>query len=64
MKKFAFIDNEIVKSIVVSESMEALLAVPGCIGGIELEEGSFVSTGWLYNEETKIFTKLEEPTND
>jgi hypothetical protein len=61
MKQFAFVNEEnIVGSIIVSESMETLSEIPGGSEGIELPDGHSVGTGYIYNPTDNTFTKPVE----
>lgn len=62
MKQFAFLNNDnIVTTIVVSESIEKLSEIPGGNAGIELPEGHSIGAGYVYNPTDNTFT---EPTED
>jgi hypothetical protein len=63
MKQFAFVNEEnIVGSIIVSESMETLSEIPGGSEGIELADGHSVGTGYVYNPTNNTFTRPLEET--
>lgn len=64
MKQFAFVDNNnIVTTIVVSESKEKLSEIPGGNEGIELSDNHTIKAGDIYNPADNTFTVTEE-SND
>lgn len=64
MKQFAFVNNNIVTTIIVSESKEKLSKIPGAESAIELLENHTISAGYIYNLTDNTFTAPVEETND
>jgi hypothetical protein len=60
MKQFAFVNNDnIVTTIVVSESIEKLSEILGGSEGIELPDGHSIGAGHIYNPTNNTFTEPE-----
>jgi hypothetical protein len=65
MKQFAFVDNEnVVTTIIVSESKERLSEIPGGNLGIELPDNHTIKAGDIYNSTDNTFTPVVEESDD